>query len=229
MPFIGNAPARVPLTSADITDGIITSAKIVDGTIVNADINASAAIASTKLSGVTSDYVLLATTDITSSTASVSFDGYFSATYKNYILYFTSLRPVTDDAKLYFRIRQSNADVTSSGYGFAAYGIYRQDGVGDGASTAGGNNTFAHIDYNNGLSNNSNYGGQGTITIFNPLTTENRLFQAHMTIFSPDETYARMTSNMIKWSGNTTALSGFTLYFSTGNIANGNFKLYGLK
>jgi hypothetical protein len=52
MPFIGNTPAQVPLTSADIADGIITSAKIVDGTIVNADINASAAIVSTKLSGV---------------------------------------------------------------------------------------------------------------------------------------------------------------------------------
>jgi hypothetical protein len=52
MPFIGNTPAAVPLTSADIADGIITSAKIVDGTIVNADINASAAIVSTKLSGV---------------------------------------------------------------------------------------------------------------------------------------------------------------------------------
>jgi hypothetical protein len=52
MPFIGNKPAQVPLTSADIADSIITSAKIVDGTIVNADINASAAIVSTKLSGV---------------------------------------------------------------------------------------------------------------------------------------------------------------------------------
>jgi hypothetical protein len=40
MPFIGNKPASVPLTSADIADSIITSAKIVDGTIVNADINA---------------------------------------------------------------------------------------------------------------------------------------------------------------------------------------------
>ena len=229
MGYIGTKPSAVPLTSADITDGIITSAKIADGTIVNADINASAAIDASKLTGLSSDYVLLATTNITSSTASVSFDGYFSATYKNYILYFTSLRPVTDDAKLYFRVRQSNADVTSSGYGFAQYGIYRQDAVGDGATTGGGNNTFAHIDYNNGLSNTSNYGGQGTITIFNPLTTEYRLFQSHITIFSPDETYARMTSNLIRWSGNTTALSGFTLYFSTGNIANGNFKLYGLK
>jgi hypothetical protein len=44
MPFIGNKPASVPLTSADIADSIITSAKIVDGTIVNADINASAGI-----------------------------------------------------------------------------------------------------------------------------------------------------------------------------------------
>jgi hypothetical protein len=202
---------------------------IADGTIVNADINASAAIDSTKISGLSSDFVLLATTDVSSAVASVSFDGYFSSTYKNYILYFSSLRPATDDAKLYFRVRQSNADVTSSGYGFAQYGIYRQDGVVDGASTGGGNNTFAHIDYNNGLSNDSNYGGQGTITIFNPLTTQYRLFQAHMTIFSPDETYARMTSNMIKWSGNTTSLSGFTIYFSSGNIANGNFKLYGIK
>jgi hypothetical protein len=48
MSYIGYKPADKPLTSADITDSIITSAKIVDGTIVNADINASAAIATTK-------------------------------------------------------------------------------------------------------------------------------------------------------------------------------------
>jgi hypothetical protein len=61
MPFIGNKPSAIPLTSADIADGIITSAKIAndaivtgkiaDGTIVNADIDASAAIAGTKISG----------------------------------------------------------------------------------------------------------------------------------------------------------------------------------
>jgi hypothetical protein len=65
MAYVGNTPSKVPLTSADIADGIITTAKIadgnitstkiLDGTILNADINASAAIASTKLSGVTSE------------------------------------------------------------------------------------------------------------------------------------------------------------------------------
>lgn len=49
MPFIGNKPAQVPLTSADIADGIITSAKITDATIVNGDI-ANATIALAKLS-----------------------------------------------------------------------------------------------------------------------------------------------------------------------------------
>jgi len=66
MPFIGNKPSAVPLTSADIADGIITSAKIVDGTIVNGDINASSAIALSKLSATgTSNQVLRMNTGAT--------------------------------------------------------------------------------------------------------------------------------------------------------------------
>jgi len=40
MPFIGNAPARVPLTSADIADGIISSADIANGAITAAKLAA---------------------------------------------------------------------------------------------------------------------------------------------------------------------------------------------
>jgi hypothetical protein len=43
------------ITSTKIADGTITSTKILDGTITNADINASAAIVASKLSGVSSD------------------------------------------------------------------------------------------------------------------------------------------------------------------------------
>ena len=39
--YIGNAPTAVPLTSADIADGIITSAKITNGTIAIADFSAT--------------------------------------------------------------------------------------------------------------------------------------------------------------------------------------------
>ena len=49
MGYVGSKPSAVPLTSADITDGIITSAKITDATIVNGDI-ANGTIALAKLS-----------------------------------------------------------------------------------------------------------------------------------------------------------------------------------
>ena len=42
--------ANGSVTSAKIVDGSVTSAKIADGTIINADVNASAAIAGTKIS-----------------------------------------------------------------------------------------------------------------------------------------------------------------------------------
>jgi hypothetical protein len=78
MGYVGVKPSAVPLTSADIADNIITSAKIVDGTIVNADINASAAIVSTKLSGVGANageiiQVVQATDSTVRTTTSTSF------------------------------------------------------------------------------------------------------------------------------------------------------------
>ena len=39
--YIGNYPTAVPLTGADLTDGIITSAKIADGAIVGDDVNST--------------------------------------------------------------------------------------------------------------------------------------------------------------------------------------------
>ena len=54
MAFIGNQPTAVPLTSSQLTDGLITSAKIADGAIVNVDVNSTAALAYSKLNLATS-------------------------------------------------------------------------------------------------------------------------------------------------------------------------------
>ena len=83
--YLGNIPSAVPLTSADIADGIITTAKIadgnitstkiLDGTIVNADINASAGIVTSKLSGalgITEADSWRLTADITTTNAVIS-------------------------------------------------------------------------------------------------------------------------------------------------------------
>ncbi len=60
MPFIGNKPSAVPLTSADIADNIITSAKIVDATITNSDVASSiitGQTAETSIAGGDSDLI----------------------------------------------------------------------------------------------------------------------------------------------------------------------------
>jgi hypothetical protein len=71
MSYIGNQPAPVNVTSTNITDG----------TIVNADINASAAIAISKLDGVTSTNTELNLLDgVTATTAELNYvDGVTSA------------------------------------------------------------------------------------------------------------------------------------------------------
>jgi hypothetical protein len=112
MPFIGNKPSAVPLTSADITDGIITSAKIVDGTIVNADINASSAITLNKLSGNPSFRNIVINGDMqiaqrATSLASVSTSGY--KTLDRFSMTFASLGTWT----------MSQSTDVPSGYGFA--------------------------------------------------------------------------------------------------------------
>jgi len=47
------------ITVTELADGAVTSAKILDGTIVNADVNASAAIAHSKLANITAGSVLM--------------------------------------------------------------------------------------------------------------------------------------------------------------------------
>jgi len=71
MSYIGNTPTEVPIQGSDISDDTVTSAEIKAGTIVNSDINASAAIATTKISGAVTSIAshglaTSATTDTTS-------------------------------------------------------------------------------------------------------------------------------------------------------------------
>jgi len=83
MPYTGNKPSAVPLTSADIADSIITSAKIVDGTIVNADINASAGLVLTKLAStgtLTVDNIQFPATAVASANAN-NLDDYEEGTF----------------------------------------------------------------------------------------------------------------------------------------------------
>ena len=210
----------------------IQSLGITDGTIVNADINASAAIASTKLSGVTSDFVLLATTDASSS-ASVSFDGYFSSTYKNYKVFFSDVYPATANAEMLIRLRRSNADVTASNYQYAGRRTHQ---IGGGADVNDGRFAYTGTSFSvltNSSPNSATRTTSAEITIYSPLsTTSYKKIRIQANGASDDGGGSNGIWNTDIFGNlydNANALSGITFYFSSGNISAGNFKLYGIK
>jgi hypothetical protein len=102
MPFIGNQPAKVPLTSADITDGIIT----------NADISSTAGITLNKISGNPNFRNIVINGDMqiaqrSTSVASITTSGYY--TLDRFTLGLTTLGTWT----------MSQSTDVPSGYGFA--------------------------------------------------------------------------------------------------------------
>jgi hypothetical protein len=110
MPFIGNKPSAVPLTSADITDGIITSAKIADGAIVNADINASAGIVSSKLSGTGKVLQVISVSEL--STFSTSSSSYVDVTSMS-----IAITPSSASSKIFITFfAQGSTSATDTGH-----------------------------------------------------------------------------------------------------------------
>lgn len=87
MGFIGVQPTSVPLTSSDITDGIISTAKIADDAVGNTKLDLTANYAFTGTvtgAGDTSDFVKIYQSTWTSGTAEIGMPNIISATYDHY-------------------------------------------------------------------------------------------------------------------------------------------------
>ena len=179
--------------------------------------------------GEPSDYVLLATTNITSSTASVSFDGYYSATYKNYKILISNLSPVST-TPIRFRFRRSNADVTVSNYFGHVINAYYRQGIGYGVASSG--QEWGASSGQLSVANVSGTGvqtAQSEITIYDPLSTSFNKHISYITNFYSDEGYVSNIFGNYFLNDNSNAHSGITFFATSGNIVNGNFKLYGIK
>jgi len=179
-----------------------------------------------------SDFVLLATTDITSSTASVSFDGYFSATYKNYKVIISNLIGVTTNVYLGIRFRRSNADITSANY-FSA-GVGGRNYAGDDSWVTSGYGAYSSTSLNlaNAQANGTSFSLNLELILYNPLSTSfyktiNCITNSVYISGSDIYTYGSVIGGGLRDSAS--ALSGVTFLMTSGNISNGNFKLYGLK
>ena len=175
--------------------------------------------------GAAGGLVLLNTTDVTSATATVTFDNtLITDTYNKYILEYEGLKPVTDDVEIRSRYSTDNGSSFLTGTFYYGY-HYTRLGA---AATGGTGNTksdYAVNDYSAG--NNANYPNAGTFHINGMRDSGSYLSIRHEWIIKNDGDYTYASQE--GWTLENASVINFMEWsFTSGNIADGTFSLYGL-
>jgi hypothetical protein len=227
MGYLGYKPADKPLTAADITDSIITSAKIVDGTIVNADINASAAIVSTKLSGLSSGLTKIVTTSISGSPTNLDFTNVFSSTYRNYFVIASNINAASNSAQFRMQIGASSSFETS-----AYKSTTTSDNSGFNGSIFGGSDLSSTTRFimNETASTAGQQDSNFYMHIYNPnVSGVNSAVQGLCLMMQSDSGYmvCHRFNGIIE---NTAQFTDFRFHWSTGNFSNtGQITFFGIE
>ena len=187
-------------------------------------------LAGTAHTSIAADFVHIKTVTASDS-SSVDFvhgtsDVVFDATYTSYQIVINDLVPASD-AHVHLRVMQSGSAVTSSDYGFFTQGGGSDVSAGNGNSNADNQAEFkltgqaVYDVYASG-----NY--FGIINCSKPTTTGHKKFFWHL-CFASDADGNKGQFGAGQFNANTSAINGLSFYMDSGNIASGNFSLYGRK
>jgi len=169
--------------------------------------------------------IKLNTTDITSSTATIVYNNtLITNNYSKYILEYEGLKPVTDN--VFIRSRYSTDNGSSFLTGTFNYG-YHYSALGSASSGgSGGTHTdYARGDY--GAANDANYPYAGTFHINGMNDSGSYLSIRHEWVMKNQGNL-----NYVSQEGwtleNTSVINYVEFSFSSGNIADGTFTLFGV-
>ena len=250
MAFIGKIPAAAALTSSDVADGIITNAKLAQD-IISADTALGAEPADTDEFLVSDagtlkrmDYshikgggrstlikTITASSDSTISLVDGTSDVVFDNTYKKYVIDFFDIKSATDNVDFEFNgsiDAGSNYNVTKTTTVIEAYngesgsGAVLQTSASGALEQATG---FQRVAPN--LGNGADESAVGEIVIWNPSDTTNvKHWQQFCTYYQKDNVVIHY---IVSGYFNTTDdIDAVQLKMSSGNVASGVIKLYGV-
>jgi hypothetical protein len=181
-------------------------------------------------STVSSDFVKITSTNITSSVASVDIDGFFDdTTYGGYVVYGHGIE-LSASSDIRLRVRQSNTLITSGNYGFVMdYSYWSSASNGSSLGVSRTATSIRMFDWDR----------KDSSSIANFHFHFSRPTVAGLTKNFHGQYYSNGDSSNTYWSspnnfggqfeGNTSALSGITLFPLAGNMTAGNIVMYGLK
>jgi hypothetical protein len=192
--------------------------------------NNSLSAIDTKPSGLSGGAMTLLSTETASSSDTISFTSGIDDTYKEYIIKFINIHPATDgeDLQVNFRDGSSAYDATKTTTTFRAYHDEAD------SDTALGYDTGSDLAQSTGIQKLINSVGadndqcvSGILKLFDPSSTT---FVKHFIV----ETQALQSNDTSKiqftagYCNTTTAIDGVQFSMSSGAIASGTFKLYGV-
>ena len=195
--------------TALITDGAATSSLLPNASLRSAGVG----------------MVKLTETTFSSATGNVTFNNTFiNSTYDYYELFF-SARPSNDNVNAYFRfLNNSNTQLNSGQYDYVVHNGY---GSGDGAANGGNEMGNAGTSVGNasgeGVSGRAYFGNVNDTTLPCFFRSEARCHN-----YSAGNQIANIITAGLNEGNASTLVGGIIFQFSSGNIASGTFRLYGV-
>jgi hypothetical protein len=202
------------------------------GVILPAGITNSSVSAVTSFANATGGTLMLLSTQTASSSATISFTTGLDSTYDEYIIKYINVRPATDATDFQFNMSTdsgSNYNTTKTTTNFIAY-HFEDDSSAvlayNGAYDLSQSTAFQTL--GDQVGNGADENISGTLTIYNPSSTT---YVKHFINTGNEYQYSNISINEFSagYANTTSAVNALQFKFSSGNIADGIFKLYGVK
>ena len=159
-----------------------------------------------------------------SNSALLEWNSDITSTYDVYKLFCSNCHSVDDSAHAYIRLRQSSSYLTGSNYRFAAARAVDSGSISVQVSTGDSVMRLTNDSTGNATGENWNY----EITFWDLLATDNyKQIHWNASNINQDGTI-KHEFGAASYNASVAAMDGFKIYMDSGNIAIGEFALYGL-
>jgi hypothetical protein len=170
--------------------------------------------------------MVLLGTGTTSGSASIAFTSGIDSTYDCYIIEYDNLIPATNGVQFVVTVSaDAGSSYLATAYKWARWAVL--DSAASGAEGSTNDGAFKPCG-TVGITNNSGRGIAGQLKLYNPSSSAIfKQMRAETDVFDGSNHYSFSTGGAYYGAG--TALNAIKFAFSSGNIASGNFRLYGLR
>ena len=177
---------------------------------------------------VSSDYVKLAETNITSVVARVDFTNVFTSTYDNYKIFGSNMTTDSGSPSLSFRYMNNTSYFSSTNYQTVIDSAYSDSST---VNPSNGKDWSANKSriFDFGMSSNPNNSSSFELTVLNPLSSTQEATTHAMFLANQGSYQYLQAGNSGSAVSTNNSFDGISIFPTSNNFDKGSFKIYGIK